>query len=107
MLDMIAKQSFYAETNQSLNVLILQFLISSSYYYYYYCYYYLLSLHSVIWNQLLNAQKHQHGVAVMWNFASHTGTLSKYKLLKIYVMFAYWVRKNYIERQGWFKIDLK
>ena len=104
MLDMIAKQSFYAETNQSLNVLILQFLISSSSSSYYY---YLLSLHSVIWNQLLNAQKPQHGVAVMWNFASHTGTLSKYKLLQIYVMFAYWVRKNYIERKGWFKIDLK
>ena len=80
MLGMIVKQSFYAETNQSLNVLILQFPISSSSYYYYY-YYYLLSLHSVIWNQLLNAQKPKHGVEVMWNFASHTGTLSKYKFL--------------------------
>ena len=46
MLGMIVKQSFYAETNQSLNFLILQFPISSSSYYYYY--YYLLSLHSVI-----------------------------------------------------------
>ena len=45
------------------------------------------------WSLLRSAQKRQHGVVVRKYIVSYTGILSKYNLLQVYVVSAYWVKK--------------